>query len=175
MFSESTFEQHAANLLRRAGDGQDALFDPLLATVRTIQTVGASDLSLEEDRAGNTVIAFTQQTPAVVLGCLAELTEVGQTSARADSSMVAIPFRVFLLVSGFRGRNEAAEVGRPMLAALRNLYRGLRYTADDGATEGVARVFFRRQYLVADVAGVALYAQEYEIHTFDMNTTPRAL
>ena len=175
MFIEEDFETYAVNLVKQAQDAANVLYDDALASVKSVQLFAHTDLGLQQTSDGQTVISYTGSVPAIIMGVTPEMDALKELNTKGDSQYIGYAFRVFVLSQGFDAPNAAVLAARPILRAVRNLFRGLRWTSTDGASEGMGRVYFSAQSLAAEASGVALTLQEYTIKTPDHNTTTRAL
>ncbi len=157
MFIEETFEDWILARFRAA----EALVDVTQFEVGeiTIENVGG----------------YVKRTPAVVFNVGEDNRATSVIGSRADANNVVLTMYVYVFVTNRFSRKAQRGEARPILRAVRNTLRGLRYTADDGATEGVARVFYLDQEKQGQKGPMALYLQRYEIHTQDFNDNRRTL
>lgn len=169
MFIEDDFENAMVTLLQEAMVEDNALYDVYLAPIRIVETISNSDLTPD------TLSDYGGSVPMVILGFAPNHTATQTHGARGDAQTISYEFRVFLATDGYEHPTAAIDNARPILRALRNLFRGLRYTGTEGSNSGVARLLYQSQSLVSVQEGLALQLQTYEVNVFDRNSTERQL
>lgn len=168
MFIEETCEQWLLTVIRTAQDQSEATYSEALAGVKALEVIGEREVTIE------TIGQYAKISPAIVLGIL-DNTVLNDLTDKGDRQFLSYELRVFLFVRDKFSHESRANNARPILRAIRNAFRGLRYTAADGATEGVARIKYTGQQVIGAINGVALYMMTFAIHSQDTNDTRRTL
>ena len=163
MFIEETCERFIEALLEEAKTTKSPV------AMEAVKVIEAGDVTIDN------IEHYANHEPAIILNVGEENRAAAPLGAKNDAQNMVFTLNVFVFVSNKYGKHHKTTDARPILRAVRELLRGLRYTADDGATEGVARVMYVSQSKVAEAGALGLYLQTYEIHSQDFNDTRRAL
>ena len=165
MFIEETCESFIETLLKSAKDNGPTYIEAMKA----VKVIEAGDVTIDN------IEDYANHEPAIIFNVGEENRATSPLSAKNDAQNMVFILNVFVFVSNKYGKNSKTTEARPILRAVRELLRGLRYTAADGATEGVARIMYQSQDKVAEAGALGLYLQTYEIHSQDFNDTRRDL
>ena len=160
-------EENCETFIQGIFDAAKTAGDP--SAMSDVKVIEAGDVTIDN------VEEYANHEPCIIFNVGEEDRAEGEISAKGDAQNMVFTLNVFVFISNKYGKNKKTGEARPILRAVKELLRGLRYTPADGATEGVARFRYKSKTKVAEAGALGLYLQTYEIHSQDFNDTRRAL
>lgn len=163
MFIEENYEAYVKTLFKNAGTPGHALYDVALRGVKH----QPGDVTLDN------IGEYIKVAPCVVYNVGEDNRVLSTGTALNDVQMISFMLHVYVFTVNKFSQESGKNTARPLLRAVKNLLRGLRYGPAEGSTEGMTRLLYIDQEKQGASGPHSLYLQRYEIHSKDTNDTRR--